>query len=458
MRVYISQAGLISNTSGINSLTPIGSFINVPEEKNPHKLTLALEPECAALYCQQLTNDDIAPYSIMPDSLPTADSYMVCDLGAGTVDITAHIKHGEDDIEVTIPPTGNDSGGREINKQFYRLLEHIVDDADFNSFLSSRGGKKKSEYQAVITEIVFNEFEKVKQQFGMEVSADDPDCSALLIVGLMEKFVRFYSKDKISEGIKDDRIVFVRDMSTLKIKHAKVSELFEPVVQKAIECIKNALSREEIKERIKMIYLVGGFGGCQYTCCALKEAIREFPYDIQVIVPEQHTLAVSRGAVIYCRNPTIIKARRMEASYGISCNVPFQERIHDNAYAYRDPDTGEKKCKNVFSAFVRKGQKVTLNDPVVEKIIPYSQASEHAFIYFYTTTDLSLLYTEDKQGRDIAPKIGSLTLDCPNPNNLEKNEREIEVIMDFSSTEIKVQARALYLPGQPPVKAVLDFL
>ena len=410
--IYISQAGLISNTSGIrnqesgiNSLTPIGSLINVPEEKNPHKLTLALEPECAALYCQQLTNDDIAPYSIMPDSLPTADSYMVCDLGAGTVDITAHIKHGEDDIEVTIPPTGNDSGGREINKQFYRLLEHIVDDADFNSFLSSRGGKKKSEYKAVITEIVFNEFEKVKQQFGMEVSADDPDCSAFLIVGLMEKFVRFYSKDKISEGIKDDRIVFVRDMSTLKIKHAKVRELFEPVVQKAIECIKNALSREEIRERIKMIYLVGGFGGCQYTCSSLKEAIREFPYDIQVIVPEQHTLAVSRGAVIYCRNPTIIKSRRMEASYGISCSAPFQERIHDNAYAYRDPDTGEKKCKTAFSALVRKGQNVTLNDPVVKKIIPHSQASDHAFIPFYTTTDLNLLYTKDKQGRDIAQKL-----------------------------------------------------
>ena len=431
-------------------------MIDVPKEENPHKLTLALELECAALYCQQLTNDEIAPYSITPDSLPIADSYMVCNLGAGTVDITAHIKHGEDDIEVTIPPTGNDSGGREINKEFYHLLEHIVSDADFNSFLSSRGGNKKSEHQAVITEIVSNDFEKAKQHFGMEFSADDPDRSAFLTVGLMEKFVRFYSKDKISEGIKDDRIVFVRDMSTLQIKYAKMRELFEPVVQKAIEYIKNALSRKEIKERIKMIYLVGsGFGGCRYTCSALKEAIREFPSDIQVIVPEQDTLAVSRGAVIYCRNPTIIKSRRMEASYGISCNVPFKERIHDEAYAYRDPDTGEKKCKNIFSAFVRKGQKVTLNDPVV---IPYSQANDHECISFYTTTDLSLLYTKDEQGRDIAQKIGSLIIDCPNPNNLGKNQRELEIIMDFSSTEIKVQARALYLPGQPPVKAVLDFL
>ena len=112
----------------------------------------------------------------------------------------------------------------------------------------------------------------------------------------------------------------------------------------------------------------------------------------------------------------------------------------------------------MFYAFVRKGQKVTLNDPVVKRILPYSQASEQAYIPFYTTTDLSLLYTKDERGRDIAQTIGSLIIDCPNHNNLENNQRDLEIVMDFSSTEIKVQARALYLPGQPPVKAVLDFL
>ena len=427
-----------------------------PNEKNSHKLTLALEPECAALYCQQLTNDLIAPYCHLPDSL-SADSYMVCDLGAGTVDITAQVKHGEDDIEVVIPPTGNDSGGKKINQQFYHLLEEIIGDTGFQSFLSSdKKEKKRIDRQVIITNIVFNEFEKLKQQFGMEVSdLDLSEDSAFLIVSLPEKFVRFYTKEKIIEGIKDHRIVFVKTMCTLKIKYTKVKELFEPVVQRAIECIKKALVREEIKKRIKMIYLVGGFGGCMYTYSALRKVI---PSDIQVVVPEQHTLAVSRGAVLYRRCPAIIKARRMDAFYGIRSIFPFNARVHDKAYAYSDPDTGEKKCKNVFFVFVKKGQKVTLNDPVVKTVIPYSQASVAVDVPFYTTTDHNLLYTEDKQGRHIAKKIGSLTLDCPNPDKLDTKDREIEVTMDFSSTEIKVQARALYLPGQPPVKAVLDFL
>ena len=73
------------------------------------------------------------------------------------------------------------------------------------------------------------------------------------------------------------------------------------------------------------------------------------------------------------------------------------------------------------------------------------------------STDSSIKYTV-KRGRSNLSQIGSLTLDCPNPDKLGKNDRAMEVTMDFSSTEIKVQAQALYLPGQPPVKAVLDFL
>ena len=99
-----------------------------------------------------------------------------------------------------------------------------------------------------------------------------------------------------------------------------------------------------------------------------------------------------------------------------------------------------------------------MTDRFVEILTPYRQASVQATFNFYTTTDSSIKYTVDKRGRSNLSQIGSLTLDCPNPDKLGKNDRAMEVTMDFSSTEIKVQAQALYLPGQPPVKAVLDFL
>ena len=429
-----------------------------PHEKNPHKLTLALEPECAALYCQQLSNDLLALYSDMPDSL-SPDSYMVCDLGAGTLDITAYIKHGEDDIEVTIPPTGNDSGGKEINQQFCRLLEQIVGDPGFQSLGQSFFWKRRKNDQVIMNTLIHYLFERQKLHFGDEAmyESGQPDQETLR-VSLDLRLFNSYSNKKVSKGVRnlnDDRIVFNEGMLTLEIGYAKVRELFEPVVQRAIQCIKSALMREEIKERIKMIYLVGGFGGCHYTYSALRKAI---PSDIHVVVPRLHKVAVSRGAVLYRRNPAIIKARRMDASYGISCNSLFDARVHDEAYAFRDPNTGEKKCRNVFSVFVKKGQKVEITDRFEKIMTPCRQTTVQATFTFYTTTDLSIKYTVDKRGRSILSKIGSLTLDCPNPDKLDKKDREMKVTMDFSSTEMKVQARALYLPGQPPVKAVLDFL
>ena len=410
-------------------------------------MTLALEPECAALYCQQLTSDLIAPYSDNPGPLSAADSYMVCDLGANTVDITAYIKHGGDDIEVTILRTGNNCGGKEVNQQFYQFLEQIVNDDKFSSFCSSRMAN-----QAILTTIVFHDFEKEKQHFGMDASALDQQCDEILRVELRHKFVHFYTQEKIVDGIKDSRVSFDKEMNTLEIEYSKVREFFEPVVNRAIGCITNALKHKEIDGRIKIIFLVGGFGACKYFCSALRKAI---PSDIHIVVPKLYKLAVSIGAVLYRRNPTIIKARRMDASYGIGCSYPFDARVHDEAYAYRDPDTGVKKCRNVFSVFVKKGQKVRMTERFVKTV---HQASVKAYIPFFTTTDLSVKYTKDRQGRYTVQKIGSLTLDCPNPDKLDRKNRDLEVAMDFSSTEIKVQARALYLPGQPPVKAVLDFL
>ena len=342
---------------------------------------------------------------------------------------------------------GNDCGGKEVNQQFYQFLEQIVNDDKFSSFCSRRMTN-----QAILTTIIFHDFEKEKQHFGMDASALDQQCDEVLRLELRHKFVDFYLQRKIVDGIKDSRVSFDKEMNILEIEYSKVREFFEPVVNRAIGCITNALMRKEVNGKIKMIYLLGGFGACKYFCSALRKAISS---DIHIVVPTQYKLTVSIGAVLYRRNPAIIKARRMDASYGIGCSYPFDARVHDEAYAYRDPDTGVKKCRNVFSVFVKKGQKVRMTERFVKTV---RQASVKAYIPFFTTTDLSVKYTKDRQGRHIVQKIGSLTLDSPNPDKLGRKNRNLEVTMDFSSTEIKVQARALYLPGQPSVKAVLDFL
>ena len=269
-------------------------------------MTEALESECGALYSQQLNNDDIALFSDKPGSLIT-DGYMVCDFGAGTIDITAYIKHGDDDIEVIIPPTGNDCGGKEVNQLFHHLLEQIVNDPGLKLFLNKRG--KKSTHKAIVNTIVFRDFEEQKLQFGMEPFVESAKES--MLVSIDHTFVDFYSKRKIIQGVRrlqDHRIVFNEDMLTLVIEYTKAKELFDSVMNRAIDCVKDALTSNGINEKIGIIFLVGGFGGCCYTYGALREAI---PKGIHIVVPKLHKLAVSRGAVLYRRNPEIVKARRM---------------------------------------------------------------------------------------------------------------------------------------------------
>ncbi|XP_019859429.1 PREDICTED: heat shock 70 kDa protein 12A-like [Amphimedon queenslandica] len=73
-----SIAGLTSDALGITKFTPVGSPLPRPEEVNPEKLSLALEPEVAAIAAQH--------YSLVSGSPP--QRYMVVDIGGGTVDIT----------------------------------------------------------------------------------------------------------------------------------------------------------------------------------------------------------------------------------------------------------------------------------------------------------------------------------------------------------------------------------
>ena len=422
-----------------------------PQEENPHKLSLALEPECAAMYCRQLKNDQFADYSDKPAS-PSTESYMVCDIGGGTVDITA-FKHCEDSTEVIIPPMGNDSGGRKVNERFSDFLANLVRDPNFTTFLQRR----RMHHRSILALMISHDFEEQKQAFERDAS-DAPDENSLKLV-LNHRFVDHY-RGKILQGVHTDpQVTFDEVSNALAIHYSKVKELFQPVMEEVIQCSKDAL--QKVEEEVDMIYLVGGVGGSRYTYSKLRPVIKSLdPFRTPfLIVPKDHTLAVSQGAVLYRRNLACIKARRMDATYGIGCTQRFNNGIHDEHYAQFDPDDHSKLCGNVFLVFVKNGERVTITDRFVGTLTPHSQKDTTTTFMFYRTTKDNVQYIKDKRGKYNVEKIGFLTLtNLTNPNRLPKHQRTMEVTMNFSSTEIKVQAQATYLPDRPSVKAVFDFL
>ena len=239
---------------------------------------------------------------------------------------------------------------------------------------------------------------------------------------------------------------------TLFVSQAFAEEkLFGPGVQAIIESTKKVLLELDIN--IHTIYLVGGYGGTKYIYKKLKHALNSRQYDI--IVPTNPSLAVVQGAVMWKKNPQIIKARRADATYGIRLCQDFDESKHDSFYKFYNNDQQKDLCDNIFCVFLQKGELVETDELFSINLYPITK-DERMTVTIYSTPNTDVQYTVDKQGQLLVTKIGELVIDTPNPANLPLTQRCVDVEMDFCGTEIK--AKAKYRVTGQEIKIVCDFL
>ena len=476
------QACLLNDEEGITLLTTYGKSIQQSTDIHTDQLSLALEPECVALYCHQLPSNQIADYAIGDYADHGVKNCLVLDIGGGTVDITALKQVGTDSYEVTVTPTGNEFGGRQVNEHFREFLQNIVGDEGFEKFLKNK--KTHEERNAVLQKLIYHDFEEIKVQFGsiadykniLPVVNTEGRSEIMQMVPLKannqirgrcysyslprnmrlklpEDFMKCYSR-KIDQVLKNklDVQLHVQE-KLLSFNYPKMASFFEPVLEEMSDPVINAVCQANESGHLSIIYMAGGFGGCKYVYQYLKDKIRALNPDVPLLVPADHTLAVCKGAVLYGRNPGAITTRKMEASYGIRVSKLFQEGVHEERHAYHDPD-GTKRCGNIFRPFVIQGDKVKANNIFTIVVVPQFHTDTEAKVGFYSSTNPNVRYTTDVDTR----QIGEIKLSIPNPTDRPIAERRIEIMMNLSSTEIKVTARASHLNDKPPVSAVLDFI
>ena len=440
-----------SNDEGITKLTQFGNDVSRPLV-HAQMLKIAFEPECAALSFSKYQNDSMADYSDRYQHQENK-SYLVLDIGGGTVDITTLI-YTEDGYIIGTPPLGNTSGGMKVNNEFSDFLQDLVGDDNFSSFRS--GGawfsdKPLPEYQAALSSMIYYEFEKLKMQFGEEFSYPLSVDGKMYLL-LERKFIKFGGFRRRIQRCNGRGIQL--DGDTLHIQYSKMAEFFQPVLESIEKCVLRALDKVAM-DKIDAVLFAGGFGGCKYVFEFLKQVISRHCTNKKpaFLVPRHHKLVVSRGAVHYSRQPEIIVARKVDTSYGLCLSYTFQEGTHRKDYAYLDDD-GTKMCGNVVCLFVEKGQTVKTNEVYTIDTIPVNNVQPTSSFSFYCSTNPNVVYTTDEN----TEKIGKLVIDTPNPEKLPKNKRNQRTTMSFSFTEITAQTQALYLPGQPFVHTTLDFL
>ena len=384
----------------------------------------------------------------------TASSYLVVDIGGGTVDISAHhlFSTPETHIKVIHPPTGNNCGGTKINKEFKKFLEELVRDPCFVRYLSTPNIIANAKHQAYFNELLNDTFEKQKVLLG---GKDDISDSGTISFELPRSFIKTYLHDlQQSIAERGDSLVKLVDEQDLRISHILMKKFFKPTRDGIIQCICETLAEVQ---PIEKIYLVGGFGGSKYIVRAVKE---EFGWkNIAFIVPVEPAYAVVRGAALYKQNPEIVKSRRADATYGLRSNISFIDGLHDPKYRWVNDD-GKMKSKNIFSTIVERGDIVGTGEVFTNACCPAEHNQESMLVQFFSSPEKDIFYVTGEWGinsrkpRANVIKLGEISIQMPDFTG-DKN-RVVDVTFDFSHTEIKV--RAFDRTSKNEVKTILNFL
>ena len=376
---------------------------------------------------------------------------MVLDIGGGTVDISAHKVLDSGAVEVVLPPTGNDFGGTRVNDEFKAFLGDLVGDPEFRRYLFTGKPVTASKNSADLDVIVNQRFEDQKRFFG-----DKGPCDDEALVELPFSFMTVYEQS-LKEGIASLNDPYVSlSGSELLISYHKMEEFFSLSLTKITSCVIESLNTVSDKHAVDTVFFVGGFGGCKYLYEKIEAEIKQTRYHTcEVFRPRDHTMAVVTGAVIFRKNPEIVRSRVADATYGSSCIRTFDSTLHDRAYVFYDDDR-VKKCNHLFVPFVLKGDVVKADKVLTGTYTPSQHNQRRTIFNIYTTkkTDMKYVETSDDKKLPGISKIGSLEVDMPDQTG--DKSRKLKLTFDFSHTEIQIEAHDV--TSGEKAHATVDFL
>ena len=284
-------------------------------------------------------------------------------------------------------------------------------------------------------------------------------------ITLNSSFIKCYGT-QIAENIKEINtavekatIRFSSETDELRISYSRLKLFFDPVVEGIIQCVANVLN--DVPD-VHTIYLVGGFGGCEYIHSELKS---HFKRNYKFITPREKEHAVVRGAAMMKRKPKFIKARLVDATYGVRVRIPFVQDLHDEEYRCRAP--GKKDmCSDIFATFVKKGDVVCTDDVYMKTFYPERRDQTFMRVQIYSSMEKDVWYTTGKP--HLLAINGGVWLDVRKIGELkvpfrkiredidDSADRAVDVMFDFSTAEIEVTG--CHHGSDTTFRLVLDFL
>ena len=217
------------------------------------------------------------------------------------------------------------------------------------------------------------------------------------------------------------------DNGLIIIHNDAVKKMFDPVTDEVVKHVRNLLAHSKVSG-CEYFFLVGGFGESAFLQNAIKSAFSS----VKVLVPTEAQMAVIKGAVLYGHKPSEIQSRISRLTYGCMIVEPFDPQKHDES----------KKvgpyCKDIFHVFVEKDEEVQLDQEKTYTFYPTNP--------FSTEVEMNLFSIDRKPNKvkyttdlDVKKLGDGITIQMPNTKG--GGSREIETIIKFGGTEIKVEAK-----------------
>ncbi|XP_060582170.1 heat shock 70 kDa protein 12B-like isoform X2 [Ruditapes philippinarum] len=381
------------------------------------RLTIALEPEAASMFCRYLPIEaTTSDTGVNISSLSIGAQYLVLDAGGGTIDITVHEVDNDNNIKEIHAASGSGWGGTIVDKEFESLLVTLVSRDVYEDF-------KRDNTDDWLD--VWREFEVRKRT--ITTSSNSP--LRIKLPSSLAKRYKLVSNEILANALKnskyDNDIKIVKDKITFSPELAR--SWFRTSVESTVHMIKSILTSRYVN--ISAILMVGGFSECLVLQNAVKSAFKE----IDVIVPEEASTCVLKGATIFGHLPKVIIERVLRHTYGIETFEKFVLGRHPPSKCIIT-DNG-MVCQKVFSKHAEIDQKVKVGEPQVWRTYSPQYKSQKQMSFSVCASDKpNPIYTDEG-----CIHIGTLQIDLDDHDGAL--DREVLVAFTFSGTEIVVQAK-----------------
>ena len=370
------------------------------------RLLLVLEPEAAAIACQEKDKSQLKP----------GTRYMVVDCGGGTVDITAHEVVGGGGLKEIAEGTGGPFGSMYVDSVFLEYLDERLSREVMIRFHDD----EPIDYLEMLAD-----WERAKCNYRPDTSND------IIYFPLRPKLYKILANryEDILEKLADNQ---EEDDASIHLSNQRMQAIFEPVLKGLMTKVEEQFQRLG-REGCDLVFLVGGFS----TSPLLRQRFEERFGDRvkKIVMPSFPGQTIVEGAVAFGLKPSIIRARRSRLSYGCRTCTPFDDARDPKDKRFYSEDHSAFYCRERFSPFVIAGDSVGQDETVTHAFYPMSREQTALFLTFYATKKRIVRYVDESA----VEKLGELTIDMPDTTG--GLNREVEVTMYFGQTEIKVEAK-----------------